>query len=204
MSNIPKSWDIYQPLSPSAWSSQKRENDPKDSADIEPPENQIGHFSRGKPENLKTAWEMCAMVKPSELKTVPHWEWPALHAGFSQQWYLVILGWDPHHSSSKIPNHPQSPGLVAFFSRRTPSPWNPGRPNRSHCSRVWRRKAWQSAPIRRITVATWVISHVPIFHITQPLGINGLLDGYQPMWYSHYRPYTQNGTYPMGSHYRPL
>ena len=24
----------------------------------------------------------------------------------------------------------------------------------------------------------WVISHVPIFHITQPLGINGLLDGY--------------------------
>ena len=25
---------------------------------------------------------------------------------------------------------------------------------------------------------TWVISHVPIFHITQPLGINGLLDGY--------------------------
>ena len=27
-------------------------------------------------------------------------------------------------------------------------------------------------------VCTWVISHVPIFHITQPLGINGLLDGY--------------------------
>ena len=25
---------------------------------------------------------------------------------------------------------------------------------------------------------SWVISHVPIFHITQPLGINGLLDGY--------------------------
>ena len=25
---------------------------------------------------------------------------------------------------------------------------------------------------------TWVISLVPIFHITQPLGINGLLDGY--------------------------
>ena len=29
---------------------------------------------------------------------------------------------------------------------------------------------------------TWVISHVPMFHITQPLdsmiGINGLLDGY--------------------------
>ena len=24
----------------------------------------------------------------------------------------------------------------------------------------------------------WVISHVPMFHITQPLGINGLLDGY--------------------------
>ena len=26
--------------------------------------------------------------------------------------------------------------------------------------------------------STWVISHVPMFHITQPLGINGLLDGY--------------------------
>ena len=25
---------------------------------------------------------------------------------------------------------------------------------------------------------SWVISHVPMFHITQPLGINGLLDGY--------------------------
>ena len=33
-----------------------------------------------------------------------------------------------------------------------------------------------------IVYNTWVISHVPMFHITQPLdsmiGINGLLDGY--------------------------
>ena len=29
---------------------------------------------------------------------------------------------------------------------------------------------------------TWVISHVPMFHITQPLGINGLLDGYYFRW----------------------
>ena len=29
---------------------------------------------------------------------------------------------------------------------------------------------------------TWVISHVPILHITQPLGINGLLDGYYFWW----------------------
>ena len=33
-----------------------------------------------------------------------------------------------------------------------------------------------------MTHPTWVISHVPMFHITQPLdsmiGINGLLDGY--------------------------
>ena len=29
-----------------------------------------------------------------------------------------------------------------------------------------------------LSVITWVISHVPMFHITQPLGINGLLDGY--------------------------
>ena len=30
--------------------------------------------------------------------------------------------------------------------------------------------------------STWVISHVPMFHITQPLGINGLLDGYYFGW----------------------
>ena len=29
---------------------------------------------------------------------------------------------------------------------------------------------------------TWVISHVPIFHITQPLGINGLFYGYYFWW----------------------
>ena len=29
---------------------------------------------------------------------------------------------------------------------------------------------------------SWVISHVPIFHITQPVGINGLLDGYYFRW----------------------
>ena len=30
---------------------------------------------------------------------------------------------------------------------------------------------------------TWVISHVPIFHITQPLGISGLLDDYYFWWW---------------------
>ena len=30
--------------------------------------------------------------------------------------------------------------------------------------------------------STWVISHVPMFHITQPLGINGLFYGYFFMW----------------------
>ena len=111
---------------------------------------QIGHVSRGKPENLKTAWKCvpCLWNPPSSKlfrigNDLHTWLW----------WYLVILGWDPHPQSQIILNHPQSPGLP-FFSRLKPSPWNPGRPNRSHCSRVWRRKAWQSAPqLFRITVA---------------------------------------------------
>ena len=49
---------------------------------------------------------------------------------------------------------------------------------RSKEALLWTWKPQETGGNTAVNGQSWVISHVPIFHITQPLGINGLLDGY--------------------------
>ena len=120
--------------------------------------------------------------------------YPSVHKWFPSD-FQVISPWDLYRHFCSLPSgrlrhvrrlrHVSASWLRAGVARAPwwPCPW----PSRRSLA-PWRQKSsalntlWISAKRRIlwsfISSTTWVISHVPMFHITQPLGINGLLDGY--------------------------
>ena len=67
--------------------------------------------------------------------------------------------------------------IVDFPMKNGDFPWqNVSSPEGSSFS--WGIPKHRSVFFSASSDQAWVISHVPIFHITQPLGINGLLDVY--------------------------
>ena len=92
----------------------------------------------------------------------------------SFQIHLVLQYIDPLYKRV----HGWSP-LIAVFAGRLAR--NPLHPHDADLLVESKLPALESAGSQRKYTdmsETWVISHVPMFHITQPLGINGLLDGY--------------------------
>ena len=89
------------------------------------------------------------------------------------QWCgLSLPKFNPGSSLHSMEPYPTVKPLAKFPAA---SPWQRKKNQVPPSASAWKPAIHQNTPVSPFT---WVISHVPMFHITQPWSVYGLLDGY--------------------------